>query len=339
MLACLLEMRRCSSGNAALVRISIPFAMFFTACPELWFVHLQFILKKAGSPRKSEIIFVAPTGEEITGRRQLDQYLKSHPGGPVSSEFDWGTGETPRRSTRISEKVKHTPPKEIESPKKKPRTSSGSRKGRKASTEEPKTEDVPMEEAENVENVKDSSKAVIDEDVTKETQDEKKETAGETNGIQVDESEKTEKDGIAESSQDEKKEIPIEAAEAQVEEANAVEDAKMPNDVEEGKKDAEPEDTQVTKDEKGAEEGNVEGASHQVPEQPEVESEKLNDLEGVKADNTADLDAGEDKQNGTPAGQEQESKPEVSADANNDESENKAGEVIENGGKADDAKA
>ncbi|KAL9261612.1 Methyl-CpG-binding domain-containing protein [Drosera capensis] len=300
----------------------------------------KFIPKKAGSPRKSEIVFIAPTGEEITGRRQLDQYLKSHPGRPASSKFDWGTGETPRRSTRISEKVKHTPPKEIESPKKKPRTSSGSRKGgSKAATEEPKTEDVPMEEAENVENEKDSSKAVIDEDVTKETQDEKKETAGETNGIQVDESEKTEKDGIAESSQDEIKEIPIEAVEGQVEEANAVEDAKMPNDVEEGKKDAEPEDTQVTKDEKGAEEGNVEGPSDQVPEQTEVESEKLNDLEVVKVDNTADLDAGEDKQNGTPAGQEQESKPEVSADANNAKSENKAGEVIENGGKADDAKA
>jgi hypothetical protein len=40
---------------------------------------------------KLEVIFVAPTGEEIKSKRQLTQYLKAHPGGPASSEFDWGT--------------------------------------------------------------------------------------------------------------------------------------------------------------------------------------------------------------------------------------------------------
>ncbi|KAI8024766.1 Methyl-CpG-binding domain-containing protein 10 [Camellia lanceoleosa] len=52
--------------------------------------------KKAGTPKNNEIIFTAPTGEEIINRKQLEQYLKSHPGNPAISEFDWGTSETPR---------------------------------------------------------------------------------------------------------------------------------------------------------------------------------------------------------------------------------------------------
>ena len=61
----------------------------------------------------------------------MEQYLKAHPGNPAISEFDWGTGETPRRSARISEKVKTTPPPQIESPRKRPRKSSGSKKDNK----------------------------------------------------------------------------------------------------------------------------------------------------------------------------------------------------------------
>lgn len=82
-------------------------------------------------------MFTAPTGEEITNHKQLEQYLKAHPGGPKLSEFDWGSGETPRRSTRISEKVKSTPPpSEIESPKKRARKSSSLKKGKKEDEEE-----------------------------------------------------------------------------------------------------------------------------------------------------------------------------------------------------------
>ena len=87
--------------------------------------------KKVGTPRKSEIVFIAPTGEEINSRKQLEHYLKAHPGNPAISEFDWGTGETPRRSARISEKVKSTPPAESESPKKRSRKLSGSKKDNK----------------------------------------------------------------------------------------------------------------------------------------------------------------------------------------------------------------
>eukprot|EP00262_Sarcandra_glabra_P010378 TRINITY_DN25637_c0_g1_i1.p1 TRINITY_DN25637_c0_g1~~TRINITY_DN25637_c0_g1_i1.p1 ORF type:complete len:288 (+),score=95.51 TRINITY_DN25637_c0_g1_i1:122-985(+) len=66
----------------------------------------KYMPKNEGTPKKNEIIFIAPTGEEMNNRRQLEQFLKSHPGGPAISEFDWGTGETPRRSARISARSK-----------------------------------------------------------------------------------------------------------------------------------------------------------------------------------------------------------------------------------------
>ncbi|KAL6539135.1 hypothetical protein OROGR_011784 [Orobanche gracilis] len=95
------------------------------------------LAKKGGTPKKNEILFIAPTGEEIGNRRQLEQYLKGHPGNPSISEFDWGTGETPRRSARISEKIKTTPPsKESEPPKKRARKSSATKKDRETDKEE-----------------------------------------------------------------------------------------------------------------------------------------------------------------------------------------------------------
>lgn len=89
---------------------------------------MQFFPKKGGTPRKNEIVFIAPTGEEISHRKQLEQYLKLHPGNPAISVFDWSTGESPRRSARISEKAKATPTAENEPPKKRGRKSSGSKK-------------------------------------------------------------------------------------------------------------------------------------------------------------------------------------------------------------------
>ncbi|CAA0810922.1 Methyl-CpG-binding domain-containing protein 10, partial [Striga hermonthica] len=104
-----------------------------------------YLPKKGGTPKKNEILFIAPTGEQISNRRQLEQYLKSHAGNPPLSEFDWGTGETPRRSARISEKVKSTPPsKESEPPKKRARKSSATKKD-KEKTEG--TEEVEMHDA------------------------------------------------------------------------------------------------------------------------------------------------------------------------------------------------
>ncbi|CAL9137834.1 unnamed protein product [Musa acuminata var. zebrina] len=90
----------------------------------------KFMLNEDGSPRRNEIVFISPTGEEIKSKRQLQQYLKTHPGGPSSSEFDWGTGDTPRRSARIREKAKAVETPEDEKPKKRERKSS-SKKGAK----------------------------------------------------------------------------------------------------------------------------------------------------------------------------------------------------------------
>ncbi|GMH30690.1 hypothetical protein Nepgr_032533 [Nepenthes gracilis] len=125
----------------------------------------QFFPKKGDTPRQSEIVFTAPTGEEISGRRQLDQYLKLHPGGPPISEFDWGTGETPRRSARISEKLKSTPPTDTEPTKKKGRRSSASKKDDReieAFSEETMIKDVHMEESEKTATENATAKAVED---------------------------------------------------------------------------------------------------------------------------------------------------------------------------------
>ncbi|XP_038717670.1 methyl-CpG-binding domain-containing protein 11-like isoform X4 [Tripterygium wilfordii] len=100
---------------------------------------------KKGTPRKNEVMFIAPTGEEINNRKQLEQYLKSHLGNPSISEFDWGTGETPRRSARISEKVKATPTPEKEPPKKRGRKSVGSKKDYKEAEATPEKAEVEKE--------------------------------------------------------------------------------------------------------------------------------------------------------------------------------------------------
>ncbi|MCD7445978.1 hypothetical protein HAX54_024682 [Datura stramonium] len=111
-----------------------------------------YLPKKEGTPKKNEIVFTAPTGEEITTKKHLQQYLKSHPGGPPITEFDWGTGETPRRSTRISGKAKAAPlAAESESPIKRSRKSSASKKDMKGNEDHEETEaakDVDMPKAE-----------------------------------------------------------------------------------------------------------------------------------------------------------------------------------------------
>jgi hypothetical protein len=65
--------------------------------------------KKSGTPKRKDVSFLAPDGEEIRNKRQLDKYLKKHPGSLTASDFDWSSGggspgETPRRSARLSSK-------------------------------------------------------------------------------------------------------------------------------------------------------------------------------------------------------------------------------------------
>ncbi|KAK4410613.1 Methyl-CpG-binding domain-containing protein 10 [Sesamum angolense] len=72
-------------------------ANFGGPCVALLNGAIGYLPKKGGTPKKNEILFIAPTGEEIGNRKQLEQYLKAHPGSPALSEFDWGTGETPKK--------------------------------------------------------------------------------------------------------------------------------------------------------------------------------------------------------------------------------------------------
>ncbi|XP_008813795.1 methyl-CpG-binding domain-containing protein 11-like [Phoenix dactylifera] len=117
----------------------------------------KFMLKKGGTPHRNEIVFISPTGEEVKNKRQLDIYLRSHAGNPSSSEFDWGTGDTPRRSARISEKAKATATPEGEKPKKRERKSSSKKGGNKdkdsdvvdAKVEDTRAFDGKMKEAED----------------------------------------------------------------------------------------------------------------------------------------------------------------------------------------------
>ncbi|CAA6660792.1 unnamed protein product [Spirodela intermedia] len=67
---------------------------------------------RGGTLKRNEAVFIAPTGEEINNRGQLVEYLKSHP-------------ENPRRSARISERLKAAPPTEVEPKKKRAKKLSG----------------------------------------------------------------------------------------------------------------------------------------------------------------------------------------------------------------------
>ncbi|XP_059291232.1 methyl-CpG-binding domain-containing protein 11-like isoform X2 [Lycium ferocissimum] len=105
--------------------------------------------KKVGKIKKNEVVFVASTGEEIRNRRQLVKYLKTHDGNPGISEFDWTTGEAPRRSARILEKVKAMPPPALLEPtKKRRRTSSDANKAKEtdvANVEKENFDKIDME--------------------------------------------------------------------------------------------------------------------------------------------------------------------------------------------------
>ncbi|XP_020591922.1 methyl-CpG-binding domain-containing protein 11 [Phalaenopsis equestris] len=112
-----------------------------------------FTPKKSGRSKENEIAFTAPTGEEIISRKQLEQYLKSHSGAPALHEFDWSTsGETPRRSARISEKAKAVSPPEPQPRKKRSRRPSSASTKNNANIEAA-PEDIPDHKDEEKHNV------------------------------------------------------------------------------------------------------------------------------------------------------------------------------------------
>ncbi|XP_056166008.1 methyl-CpG-binding domain-containing protein 11-like [Syzygium oleosum] len=185
--------------------------------------------KKSGTPRRNEIVFISPTDEEIKSKRQLDQYLKSHPGGPSASEFDWSTGETPRRSMRISEKVKATETPENEPPSKR----SSGKKGAKAKTQDTEVGYEDAEEKEDTaagEETKASKevemKDAVEDDLAKHKGDvpdkESEETVHEAN------SEKIEKPGAAGEAEKEKLDQESQAPEVETTKDNLVENLAEP---------------------------------------------------------------------------------------------------------------
>ncbi|XP_042468920.1 methyl-CpG-binding domain-containing protein 11-like [Zingiber officinale] len=139
----------------------------------------KFLLNEDASPRKNEIVFISPTGEEIKNKRHLQQYLKSHPGGPPSSEFDWGTGDTPRRSARIKERAKPVDTPEDEKPKKRERKSSSKKATRDKKDNEDRF-DATSEAKENV--VTEEAKASTDVEML-DTEDENKVKAENENKV------------------------------------------------------------------------------------------------------------------------------------------------------------
>ncbi|KAH0712928.1 hypothetical protein KY289_008887 [Solanum tuberosum] len=146
----------------------------------------RFTPGKSSTPRRNDIIFVSPDGDEIKNKRQLDKYLKSHPGGPPASEFNWGTGDTPRRSTRLGGKSKATETPESDTPstkrqrksssKKEAKEDGGAREAEGATEKEAKASDEPaLSDVEDLEvqDVEMASKNLTDGDNIK---DEKEKT-------------------------------------------------------------------------------------------------------------------------------------------------------------------
>ncbi|XP_074577025.1 uncharacterized protein LOC141833470 [Curcuma longa] len=156
----------------------------------------KFVLNEDGTPRRNEILFISPTGEEIKSRRQLQQYLKTHLGSPPSAEFDWRTGDTPRRSARIREKAKAAEVPEDEKPKKRERKASSKKETKEKATEGDEAsvvkeditteakEDVSMQEVADVEikvDDDDANKAIEQVVAVGESLDEKKDPVLESN--------------------------------------------------------------------------------------------------------------------------------------------------------------
>lgn len=129
--------------------------------------------------KRNEIIFTAPTGEEISSRRQLEQYLKANPGGPTASEFDWGTGETPRRSSRIIGKAKAAPQKETEPVKKRARKSSAPKQDEEGlEVDKARDDDDAKPEKENTDAVAEGNNDVAEEKKVSQARDDEKTQKG-----------------------------------------------------------------------------------------------------------------------------------------------------------------
>ncbi|CAM6014463.1 unnamed protein product [Sphagnum balticum] len=97
------------SPGATIAAVASPEGVLedLTGCLQGW--KRKFFTKKSGILKRKDVSFLAPDGEELRNKRQLDKYLKNHPGSLIASDFDWSSGggspgETPRRSARLNSK-------------------------------------------------------------------------------------------------------------------------------------------------------------------------------------------------------------------------------------------
>ncbi|GMI78111.1 hypothetical protein HRI_001480400 [Hibiscus trionum] len=248
----------------------------------------MFFPKKVGSPRKTEIMFIAPTGEEISTRRQLEQYLKSHPGNPPITEFDWGTGETPRRSTRISEKAKATPTPEKEPPKKRGRKSLSAKKEEKETEVNPeKAEGEKESEKEDAQDAEkeDAQAAAEKEDAQAAAEKEDAQAAAEKEDAQVEKEKDTSIETQVHGGGKTEVADQTEHTDAKMEEAGQEEagkDVKVPETVEADKKEdaagIEETPTPMQVQEKPAEDGIQTEKEKESPieKMPQTQAEKVN---------------------------------------------------------------
>lgn len=246
------------------------------AAPPSW--KKLFTPKQGGTPKKSEVVFITPTGEEVKNRKQLEQYLKAHPGNPAIAEFDWSTGETPRRSARISEKVKAMrPPSLLESPKKKRRTSSGTKK---------------------VSKEKDAAKAEKESSETKGMESSKEENenlgkkAGEAEGEMEDEGKKEVEAVVEDERIEDAKLPPAEKPDSESEEFHSADDG---NQDKSEHAEAEMEDKKKKEVEAAEEDECLKGAELPSGDKPEPESEEVHSADVGKQNKSENADI-EEKQ-------------------------------------------
>lgn len=270
-------------------------------------------------------MFIAPTGEEINNRKQLEQYLKSHPGNPAIGEFDWGTGETPRRSARISEKAKATPTPEKEPAKKRGRKSLSASKKDNKETEAATAKNEGEKEI-GMQDVEESEKKNVEET-------EKKDAEGEVGKDLLNESKARKEAKSQEADVTEKNDVIMEEAGASNDkvQGDGQEKEKNVNATEVKEQKVAEATAEVTKNEKDKVEDYVEKALQN-------ESEKEKGTGDDKADNpntvTVEANGGAEKQEAAEGEvKEKRDVPEQDRKANVQEEEKGKGnaEVIENG--------
>ncbi|KAJ7279867.1 hypothetical protein O6H91_01G167800 [Diphasiastrum complanatum] len=116
--------------------------------PQGW--HKKLAHKKGGTPKRRDVVFIAPSGEEIRSKAHLERYLKANPGGPQLTDFDWSTGGTPRRSERLSTKTrKSTDSTEADVPNKRSKKKTPAKDSQEHEETEinPSENDTPVKES------------------------------------------------------------------------------------------------------------------------------------------------------------------------------------------------